>query len=107
MNKYNDGALGATGAGKGGFRRFFAGLAAIMGLGAAVKPYTDEKPRRYSDSAFQPIEKKERNRKDPKIVMAIERRRRAKKLARLSKPKRRQIYYYNLHHSPKMYAMNG
>jgi hypothetical protein len=45
-----------------------------------------------------------RNPKDPIKRATIERRRKATKLSKLSKSKRRTVYYYNLRHPVKMYA---
>ncbi|MFA5305950.1 MAG: hypothetical protein WC365_00725 [Candidatus Babeliales bacterium] len=45
-----------------------------------------------------------RNPKDSIRKAAIERRRKATKLSKLSRSKRRTIYYYNLRHPVKMYA---
>ena len=45
-----------------------------------------------------------RNPKDPIKKAAIEHRRKATKLAKLSKAKRRAVYQYNLRHPVKMYA---
>jgi hypothetical protein len=73
-------------------------------LAMPFQPYRGQEPARYSENAFQPRSKSIRNPKDPVKKAAIIRRRKAKRLSELSKPKRRAVYYYNLRHLVKKYA---
>ena len=75
---------------------FFAAAASLM--------YRSEPRHTYSSTAFQQREKSIRCPKDPVKKAAIERRRKAKRLSQLGKPKRRAVYYHNLRHPVKMYA---
>lgn len=83
-------------------RSLFSAFAAMFAMSAMLKPY--ESRHTYSSSAFQPRERGIRNPKNPIKKASIERRRKAKKLSKLSKPKRRAVYYYNLMHPVKMYV---
>ena len=77
-------------------------LAALFSMSTMFQP--PKQAPRYSDTAFAPIVKSQRNPKDPTKLAIIERRHKAKKLSQLSKPKRRAVYYYNLRHPVKMFA---
>jgi hypothetical protein len=83
-------------------RSYFAQLFAMMAM--PFQPYKGQDHARYSGAAFQQRERSIRHPKEPIKKAAIERRRKATKLSKLSKPKRRKIYYYNLRHPVKMYA---
>lgn len=87
----------------GNSHKSFKGLLASMfALGAMFNP--PKHAPKYSDTAFAPIVKGQRNPKNPIKKAAIERRHKTKKLSSLSKPKRRAVYYYNNRHPAKMYA---
>jgi len=84
--------------------RIFAALAAMAGMTRAFN-FPQKIRQGYSDTAFQRVGKSVRNPKDPAKKADIIRRRKAAKLSKLSKPKRRAVYQYNLRHPvTKMYA---
>jgi len=77
-------------------------IAAIFAMSAGGNRYTN--PIHTSKFEGCKIIPGIRNPKDPRKVAIIEKRRKATKLSKLSKPKRRAVYYYNLRHPVKMYA---
>jgi hypothetical protein len=79
-------------------------VSSIISLAGLLRRYDSDRKPIYSSTAFQPCGKSIRNPKDPHKVAIIQKRRKATKLSKLSKPKRRAIYYYNLRHPVKMYA---
>jgi len=99
MNKPNIGTVGHAGQGKSGIKSL---IAAIFAMSAAGNRYAN--PIHSSKFEGCKIIPGIRNPKDPIKKAAIERRRKATKLAKLSKPKRRAVYQYNLRHPVKMYA---
>jgi len=84
--------------------RIFAALAAIAGMTRAFN-FPQKIRQGYSDMAFQRVGKSVRNPKEPALKAIIQKRRKAVKLSKLSKSKRRAVYYYNKRHPvTKMYA---
>jgi hypothetical protein len=77
-------------------------LAAIFALSAGMNRYTNPIHTRKFEGCK--IVKGIRNPKEPIKKATIQKRRKAVKLSKLSKSKRRAIYYYNLRHPVKMYA---
>jgi hypothetical protein len=77
-------------------------LAAIFAITAGMNRYANPIHTRKFEGCK--IIKGIRNPKDPIKKAIIQKRRKAVKLSKLSKSKRRTIYYYNLRHPVKMYA---
>jgi hypothetical protein len=73
-------------------------LSHLLGLTAMFKAMFPQAEPKKSSWNVKPIEKGIRNPKDPIKKAAIERRRKAKRLSMLSRPKRRAVYYHNLRH---------
>lgn len=81
---------------------YFSALLGVMASFANM--FRQSSPRSQSEWRLEKRPKGIRNPKDPIKKAAIERRRKAKRLSMLSKPKRRAIYYYNLKHRPEKWA---
>jgi hypothetical protein len=77
-------------------------LAALFAMTAGMNRYAN--PIRTNKFEGCKIIKGIRNPKDSIRKAAIEHHRKAVKLSKLSRSKRRTIYYYNLRHPVKMYA---
>lgn len=78
-------------------------LGQILATASMLKSMFPQNEPNQSEWHLEKRAKGIRNPKDPIKKAAIERRRKAKRLSMLSKPKRRAVYRFNLHHPAKMF----